>query len=52
MEITKIYQFSGWDINKSVSFLEFFAANIDFKKSMSEAHIAYLFKSIDLNSNE
>ena len=52
IEIMKIYKFAGWEYNKFVSFLEFFAANIDFKKSMSEAHIVYLFSSIDINSNE
>lgn len=48
----KIYKFAGWDFSKAVSFLEFFSANIDFKQFMSEAHVDYMFESIDLNKNE
>jgi nucleosome binding factor SPN SPT16 subunit len=51
-EVEKIFIFAGWDKKKNVSFLEFFSANIDFKKSLTEAHIQYLFNSIDANQNE
>lgn len=51
-EVAKIYKFAGWEFTKAVSFLEFFSANIDFKKFMSKAHIDYMFDSIDLNQNE
>lgn len=51
-EVHKIFVFAGWERDKNVSFLEFFSANIDFKKTLTEAHIQYLFKSIDANHNE
>jgi hypothetical protein len=52
IEIGKIYKFVGWNPEEPVSFLEFFSANIDFKKSMTQEHLKYLFESIDINSNQ
>jgi len=52
IEISKIYKFAGWEPEKSVSFLEFFSANIDFKRSMTSEHIKFMFNSIDLNANQ
>lgn len=51
-EVEKIFRFAGWEREKNVSFLEFFSANIDFKKTLTEAHIEYLFNSIDANHNQ
>lgn len=52
IELNKIYKFAGWKPENPVSFLEFFTANINFKKSMTQDHIKFLFNSIDIDSSE
>lgn len=51
-EVSKIFKSVGWSRSKRVSFLDFFSVNIDFKKSITEAHIQFVFSKIDLNQNE
>ena len=35
-----------------MTFLEFFSANLDFKKSITEEQIKFVFDQIDINDNE
>ena len=48
----KIFQFAKWNKSKEVTFLEFFSANLDFKKSITEEQIKFVFDQIDINDNE
>lgn len=51
-EVTKIFDFAGWEKDKSLTFLDFFSANIDLKKSLTQNHINYLFSTIDANNDQ
>ena len=50
-EIAKIYKFADWDHDKSVSFLEFFSANVNYRQSITWNHLEYVFELIDENHN-
>ena len=50
-EVKKIFSYAGWEMTKRISFLEYFSANIDFKKTLTESHIQYIFSMIDVNQN-
>lgn len=50
-EVSKIFSFADWNEDKKVSFLEFFSANVNFRASITEQHVAYAFELIDKNKD-